>query len=83
MERGKSLFIIKVKGQISRSLDLYKKFQHLDPCGQDLAVSMLKLSMYTSYGSGRSLFIFKFEGHISRLLDLYKNSGTWIHVGRI
>ena len=34
MERGKSLFIFKVKGQISRSLALYKELWHLDPCLQ-------------------------------------------------
>ena len=37
MERRRSLFIFKVKGQISRSLRLYKEFWHLDPCGQDIA----------------------------------------------
>ena len=53
MERGKSLFISKVKGQISKSLGLYKEYWHLDPRGQDIARTiqprMLKLSMYTSY----------------------------------
>ena len=53
MERGKSLFISKVKGQISRSLGLYEEYWHLDPCGQDIARTiqsrLLKLSMYTSY----------------------------------
>ena len=53
MERGRSLFIFKVKGQISRSLRLYKEFWHLDPCGQDIARTiqprLLKLSMYTKY----------------------------------
>ena len=51
MDRGKSLFIFKVKGQISRSLGFYKEFWHLDPCGQDIARTiqprLLKLSMYT------------------------------------
>ena len=54
MERGKSLLIFKVKGHISRSLDLYKEFWHFDPCGQDIARTiwprMLKLSVYTLYG---------------------------------
>ena len=76
MERGRSLFIFKVKGQISRSLGLYKEFWHLDPCGQDIARTiqprLLKLSMYTKYGKGRSLLIFKVKGHISRSLGLYK-----------
>ena len=51
MKRERSLFIFKVKGQISRSLRLYKEFWHLDPCGQDIARTiqprLLKLSMYT------------------------------------
>ena len=33
MERGRSLFIFKVNGPISRSLGLYKEFWYLDPCG--------------------------------------------------
>ena len=40
MERGRSLSIFKVKGQISRSLGLYKKIWHLDPCGQDITRAM-------------------------------------------
>ena len=56
MEKGRHLFF---KGQRSKSLGLnYNEFQHLDPCGQDKArtmqSSLLKLSKYTSYGSGRS-----------------------------
>ena len=54
MDRGRSLLIFKVKGQISRSLGLYKEFWYLDPCGQDIARTtwprMLKLSVYTLYG---------------------------------
>ena len=56
MDRGRSLLIFKLSGQISRSLGLYKKFWHLDPCGQDIHVArtirprLLKLSMYTKYG---------------------------------
>ena len=77
MDRGRSLFIFKVKGQISRSLDLYKEFWHLDPCGQDIARTiqprMLKLSVCILYmDRGRSLLIFKVKGHISRSLGLYK-----------
>ena len=53
MKRERSLFIFKVKGQISRSLRLYKEFWHLDPCGQDIARTiqprLLKLSVYTLY----------------------------------
>ena len=51
MDRGRSLSIFKVKGQILRSLGLYKEFWHLDPCGQDIARTiqprLLKRSMYT------------------------------------
>ena len=54
MDRVRSLFIFKVKGQNSRSLGLYKEFWYLDPCGQDIARTiwprMLKLIMYTQYG---------------------------------
>ena len=60
MDRVKSLFIFKVKGQISRSLGLYKEFWHLDPCGQDIARTiwhrMLKLSVYTLYGQRKKPF---------------------------
>ena len=44
---------------------LFKKFRHLDHCGQvDIprtiyAVSVPKLSLYTSYGSGRIQLNFK------------------------
>ena len=76
MKRERSLFIFKVKGQISRSLRLYKEFWHLDPCGQDIARTILNIER------GRSLLIFKVKGHISRSLGLY-NSGTWILVGRL
>ena len=51
MDRGRSLFIFKVKGQISRSLGLYKEFWHFDRCGQAIARTiqpmLLKRSMYT------------------------------------
>ena len=54
MDRERSLFIFKVKGQISRSLGLYKEFWHLDPYEQDIVRTiqsrLLKLSMYTKYG---------------------------------
>ena len=63
MERGRSLFIFKVKCQISRSLSLYKEFWHLDPCGQDIARTiqsrLLKLSMYTSYRKGKKPLYFQ------------------------
>ena len=77
-EKGRSLFIFKVKDQISRSLGFYKVFRPLDLCGQDISRYMqsrlLKLSMHTSHGKGRRLFIFKvkFQGHWA----LIKNSGT-------
>ena len=80
MERGRSLFIFKVKGQISRSLGLYKDFWHLDLCGQDIARTMwprmIKLSIYTSYGNRKRPIYF--QGQISRSVDLHKDSGTWI-----
>ena len=73
MERERSPSIFKVKGQISKSLGLYKIFWHLDPCGQDIARTMqsklLKPSIYT-------LFIFKVKDQISRSLDLYKKLPT-------
>ena len=76
MDRGRSLFIFKVKGQIPRSLGLYKEFWHLDPCGQDIARTiqprLLKLSMQLNMERGRSLFIFKVKGQISRSMGLYK-----------
>ena len=71
MER-RSLYIFKVKGQISRSLGLYREFWHLDPCGQDKARTMqsrlLTLSMCTSYGKRKEPIDFsrskvKFQGH--------------------
>ena len=72
MKRGRSLFICKVKGQISRSLGLYKEFWHFYPCGQDIARTMqsrlLKLSMFTSYGKRKNHMYFK--GQISRSLGL-------------
>ena len=49
---------------------------------KNYAVSVLKLSMYTSYESGRSLFIFKFKGHSSRSLDLYKKFWYLDHCGQ-
>ena len=77
MDRGRSLLIFKIKGQISRSLCLYKEFWHLDPCGQDIARTMqlriLKFSLYTFYmDRRRSLLIVKIKGQISRSLGLYK-----------
>ena len=77
MERGRILFIFKVKCHISRSLGLYKEFWHLDPCGQDMARTiqprMLKLTVCILYmDRGRSLLIFKVKVHISRSLGLHK-----------
>ena len=81
MDRGKSLFIFKVKGQISRSLGLYKEFWHLDPYGLDIARTiqprLLKLSMYINMERGRSLLIFKVKGHISGSLDGYLGNFMW------
>ena len=81
MERGRSLLIFKVKGQISRSLGLYKEFWHLDPCGQDIARTiqprLLKLSMYTKYEKRKKPIYFqgqrsnfKVTGPLQRILAL-------------
>ena len=81
MERGRSLIIFKVKGQISRSLRLYKEFWHLDPCGQDIARTIwprvLKLSVYTLYGQRKKPIYFqgqrshfKVTGLLQRILAL-------------
>ena len=81
MDRVRSLFIFKVKGQISRSQGLYKEFWYLDPCGQDIARTiwprMLKLSVYTLYGQRKkpSYFQgqrsnFKVTGPLQRVLAL-------------
>ena len=81
MKRERSLFIFKVKGQISRSLGLYKEFWHLDPCGQDIARTiwsrMLKLSVYTLYGQRKKPIYFqgqrsnfKVTGPLQKILAL-------------
>ena len=81
MDRGRSLYIFKVKGHISRSLGLYIEFWHLDPCGQDIARTiwprMLKLSVYTLYGQRKkSIYLqgqrsnFKVTGPLHRILAL-------------
>ena len=81
MDRVRSLFIFKVKGQISRSLGLYKEFWHLDPCGQDIARTiwprMLKLSVYTLDGQRKKPINFqgqrshfKVTGPLQRILAL-------------
>ena len=81
MDRVRSLFIFKVKGQISRSLGLYKELWHLDPCGQDIARTiwprMLKLSVYTLYGQWKKPINFqgqrshfKVTGPFQRILAL-------------
>ena len=83
MKRGRSLFIFKVKGQISKTLGLYKELWHLDPCGQDKARVMqprlLKLSMYTSYRKRKKPNYF--QGQMSN----FKVTGPLqqIFVGRI
>ena len=75
MDRGRSSLIFNVKGQISRSLGLYKEFRHLDPCEQDITRTiqsrLLKLCIL-NMERGRSLLICKVNGHISRSLGLYK-----------
>ena len=74
MDRGRSLFIFKVKGHISRSLGLYKEFWHLDRCGQDIARtiwsrnSILVCILYMDIG--RSLLNFNVKCNISRSLGL-------------
>ena len=81
MDRGRSLFIFKVKGHISRSLGFYKEFWHLYPCGQDIARTiwsrMLKLSVYTLYGQRKKPIYFqgqrsnfKVTGPLQRILAL-------------
>ena len=81
MKRERSLFIFKVKGQISRSLNLYKEFWHLDPCGQVIARTIwpkvLKLSVYTLYGQRKKPIYFqgqrshfKVTGLLQRILAL-------------
>ena len=74
MDRGRSLFIFKVKGHISRSLGLYKEFWHLDPCGQDIARTiqprMLKFNVYTLYGKRKKPI--NFQGQISRSQPLQR-----------
>ena len=81
MERGRSLCIFNVKGQISRSLGLYKEFWHLDPCGQVIAITIwprvLKLSVYTLYGQRKKPIYFqgqrsnfKVTGPLQRILAL-------------
>ena len=81
MKGGRSLFNFKVKGQISRSLGLYKEFWHMDPCVQDIARTMqsrlLKLSMYTSYGKRKQPIgfqgqrsNFKVTGPLLRIMSL-------------
>ena len=76
MDRGRSLLIFKVKGQISRSLGLYKEFWHLDPCGQNIARTiwprMLELSVYTLYGQRKKPINFQGQRSVSRSLGLNK-----------
>ena len=88
-ERERSLYIFKVKGQISRSLGLYNGFWHLDPCGQDIAKSILsglfKLDMYTSFEKRKKSIYFarskvKFQGQWTSIKLLVHGSvwaGYW------
>ena len=81
MDRVRSLFIFKVKGQISRSLGLYKELWHFDPCWQDIARTicprMLKLSVCTLYNKRKKRINFqgqrsnfKVTGSLQRILAL-------------
>ena len=81
MEKGRSLFIFKVKGHISRSLGIFKEFWHLDPCGHVIARTMwprmLKLSVYTLYVQRKKHIYFqgqrsnfKVTGLLQRILAL-------------
>ena len=90
MDRVRSLFIFKVKGQISRSLGLYKEFWHLDRCGQDIARTiwprMLKLIVYTLYGQSKKPIYFqgqwsnfKVTGPLQRILAL---GSLWAGYGK-
>ena len=76
MDSVRSLFIFKVKGQISRSLGLYKEFWHMDPCGQDIARTirpgMLKLSVYTLYGQRKKPIYFQGQRSHFKVTGLYK-----------
>ena len=84
MERGRSLFIFKVKGQGHWA---FEEFWHLDPCGQDIARTMwprlLKLSMYTSYAKRKKPIYFQGQRSKFKVTGSLKNFGTWILVGRI
>ena len=85
MERQRSLYISKVKGQISRSLGLYNEFWHLDPCGQDIARTILsglfKLGMYTSFEKRKKPIYFarskvKFQGQWTSI-ELLVHGSVW------
>ena len=85
MERERSLYIFKVKGQISRSLGLYNEFWQLDPCGQDIPRTILsglfKLGMYTSFEKRKKPIYFarskvKFQGQ-STSIKLLVHGSVW------
>ena len=74
MERGRSLFIFKVKYQghwtfIKKILALGSMWARYSKNYN--AVYVLKFGMYTSYGSGRSLFI-KFKITMSLSSEIHK-----------
>ena len=85
MERQRSLYFSKVKGQISMSLGLYNEFWHLDPFGQDIARTILsglfKLGMYTSFEKRKKPIYFarskvKFQGQWTSI-DLLVHGSVW------
>ena len=76
MERGRILLIFKVKCHISRSLGLYKEFWHLNPCGQDIARTilprLLKLSLFTEYGKRKKPVNFQGQRSHFKVTGPYK-----------
>ena len=63
---------ISFQSQRSRSLDLYKEFWHLDPCGQDITITvqfrLLKLNMYTLYGKRKKSIYFQVQRSIFKVI---------------
>ena len=85
MERERSLYIFKVKCQISRSLGLYNEFWHLDPCGQDITITipsgLFKLGIYTSFENRKKPIYFarskvKFHGQWTSI-KLLAHGSVW------
>ena len=81
MERGRSLFIVKVKFQGHWAFTENSGINDLNPCGQDIARTiqprLLKLSMYTQYGKRKRPINFqgqrshfKVTGPLQRILAL-------------